>query len=162
MLKQKAIRIASDPDIATDQINEAIANLDGEAYDLYPIYPDTVLIEYDSEGEVSDSYNFKLLRIASDPDIATEQINEAIKALSDFKVQEIRGGIYPDTVIIVYNPSYNPPNYRVKVVRIASDPDMATEQINEATADVYKAHSRVRNVYASVLYSDTLLVTYNL
>ena len=161
MLKQKIIRIASDPDIATDQINEAIANLDGEAYFLLPIYPDTILIEYDSEGEVSDSYKIKLLRIASDPDIATEQINDAIKALGDedgVEVEDIKG-IYPDTVMIEYGTGN--PNYHVKVVRIAADPKMATDQINEAIADIYKTHSKARNIYTYVLYSDTLLVTYD-
>ena len=156
MRKQKIIRIASDPDIATEQINEAVANLDGDAYLLSPIYPDTVMIEYDSEGEPSNSYKYKVLRIASDPDIATEQINDAIKTLGDVNIQDIYG-IYPDTVIIAY---YNGvPNYRVKVIRIASDPDIATKQVNEAIADIYGSYE-VNNLISNVLYPDTLLFIY--
>jgi hypothetical protein len=157
MVKQKIIRIASDPDMATEQINDAIANLGGYAYYLMPINPDTVLIEYDSEGDVSDSIKFKFLRIASDPDIATDQINEAIKAIEDANFHFIYG-IYPDTVIIPYYEGGS--NYRVKVVRIASDPDIATKQINEATEEIYKEHSKTI-VSISVLYSDTLLVSYD-
>ena len=105
----------------------------------------------------------KIIRIASDPDIATEQINDAIKALGDedgveVEVEDIKG-IYPDTVMIEYGTGN--PNYRVKVVRIAADPKMATDQINEAIADIYKTHSKARNIYTYVLYSDTLLVTYD-
>ncbi len=159
MLKQKIIRIASDPDIATEQISDAIINLDGYTYRVMPIYPDTVLIEYDTEGEVSDSDKYKVLRIASDPDIATEQINKAIEALGDFSIQgQNIKGIYPDTVIIPYYEGS--PDYRVKVLRIASDPDIATEQINKAIEAIYESYD-VRNLFVNVLYSDTLLVTYD-
>ncbi len=157
MRKQKIIRIASDPDIATEQINDAITNLDGGGvYHLEVIYPDTLMFRYDTE--TSNSYEFKLLRIASDPDIATEQINDAIKAI-DGTVQDVYG-IYPDTVIISYTLSYKNPNYRVKVLRIASDPDIATEQVNEAIEDINESYE-VNNLYTSLLYSDTLLFTYD-
>ena len=157
MRKQKIIRIASDPDIATEQINETVANLDGGGADyLGVIYPDTVMIEYESEYSYDSSNKFKLLRIASDPDIATEQINDAIKTLGDVNIQDIYG-IYPDTVIIAY---YNGvPNYRVKVIRIASDPDIATKQVNEAIADIYGSYE-VNNLISNVLYPDTLLFIY--
>ncbi len=159
MIKQKIIRIASDPYIATEQVNEAIANLDGGGvFHLEVIYPDTVMFNYNAGTKPSD-YKFRLLRIASDPDIATEQINDAIKALGDVSVLDVYG-IYPDTVIIVYNPSYNPPNYRVKVLRIASDPDMVTDQINEAIEDIHESYE-VGDFYTYVLYPDTLLYLYD-
>jgi K+-transporting ATPase c subunit len=101
----------------------------------------------------------KIIRIASDPDIATEQINEAIANLGNVSILDVYG-IYPDTVIISYNPSIKPPNNRVKVVRIASDTDMATEQINEAVKDIYESYE-VGDLYTYVLYPDTLLFLYD-
>ncbi len=105
MLKQKIIRIASDPDIATEQISDAIINLDGYTYRVMPIYPDTVLIEYDTEGEVSDSDKYKVLRIASDPDIATEQINKAIEAIYEsYDVRNLFVNVlYSDTLLVTYD-----------------------------------------------------------
>jgi hypothetical protein len=146
--------------MATEQINDAIANLDGgDVNYLEVIYPDTLMFQYNTESTY-DSNKFKLLRIASDPDMATEQINDAIEALGDVGIGDVYG-IYPDTVIISYNPSYKgSTNYRVKVVRIASDPDIATEQINDAISDIYESYE-VNNLYTYLLYSDTLLYIYD-
>ena len=158
MIKQKIIRIASNPDIATEQINDAVANLDGGGvHYLGVIYPDTLLIHYNTEYSYDSSNKFKVLRIASDPDIATEQINEAIKALGEVNIGDVYG-IYPDTVIISYYEGVN--TFHVKLLRIASDPDIATDQINNAIADIYESYG-TDNLYTNVLYPDTLLFLYD-
>ena len=143
--------------MATEQINNAIDALDACVDYVQAIYPDTVAITYNDDLYPS-KVKVKLVRIASDPDIATDQINEAIEALGDVSVNDIFG-IYPDTVMIVYSPDYTS-NTRVKVIRIASDPDMATEQVNvfiEALYNLYKSATP----YIYYLYSDTLIVMYD-
>ena len=143
--------------MATEQINEAIDALDACVDYVQAIYPDTVAITYNDDLYPS-KVKVKLVRIASDPDIATDQINEAIEALGDVSVNDIFG-IYPDTVMIVYSPDYTS-NTRVKVVRIASDPNMATEQVNEVIEALYNPYRSVGTLIC-YLYSDTIIVKYD-
>lgn len=48
----------------------------------------------------------KVVRIATDPKLATEQINEAIKAIEDVKGTNVTvEALYSDTVILTYVPA---------------------------------------------------------